>query len=262
MARRAQLVVIIGLSLAALLAGCAQTENLLPDTPQRLARGFVCYLDGAGGGGALLNWSGGVKAGLVAAGYRGAAEMYDWETGMGALVDQDAGLAYKRRQAALVVARVEELVRPYPDTPVSLIGLSAGTAVAVFALEALPADRSVDDVVLLGASIGANYDLTNALRHVRHKLYIITSDKDVVLSFLVPMTGTADRQADETAAGLAGFTLPLGTGEETERLYRQKVVTIHWTTAFERDHDFGRHLDNVNKEFVRDHVAPLLLGRS
>jgi pimeloyl-ACP methyl ester carboxylesterase len=244
------------------LTGCAQTENLLPVTPQRLAQGYVCYLDGAGGGGALRNWSGGIKDGLVAAGYRGAAEMYDWETGLGALVDQDADVAYKRRQADLVTARLDKIVQPYPAAPVSLIGLSAGTAVAVFTLEALPADRSVDNVVLLGASIAANYDLTNALRHVRHKLYIITSEKDVVLSFLVPMTGTADRQADVTAAGLAGFTLPPDTGEETQRLYRQKIVTIRWTTAFERDHNFGRHLDNVNKEFVRDHVAPLLLGQT
>jgi pimeloyl-ACP methyl ester carboxylesterase len=261
MTRLARLVVLLGLSLPALLAGCAQTQNLLPVTPQRLARGYVCYLDGAGGGGALRNWSGGVKDGLVAAGYRGAAEMYDWETGLGALVDQDAGLAYKRAQAALVAARLENIVQPYPAVPVSLIGLSAGTAVTVFTLEALPDDRSVDNVVLLGASIAANYDLTKALRHVRHQFYVVTSEKDVVLSFLVPMTGTADRQADEAAAGLKGFTLPPDAGEETQRLYRQKIVTIHWTKAFERDHDFGRHLDNVNKEFIRDHVAPLLLGR-
>lgn len=261
MVRLCRVALLLGLSLPALLAGCAQTENLLPDSPQRLSRGFVCYLDGAGGGGAILNWSGGVKDGLVAAGYRGAAEMYDWETGLGALVDQDSGLAYKHAQAALVAARIEKIVQPYPAAPVSLIGLSAGTAVAVFTLEALPVDRSVDNVVLLGASIAANYDLTKALRHVRHKLYIITSEKDVVLSFLVPMTGTADRQVDE-AAGLAGFTLPPDAAEETQRLYRQKVVTIHWTKSFERDHDFGRHLDNVNKEFIRDHVAPLLLGRS
>ncbi len=262
MARLLRIAVLAGLSLAAFVAGCAQTRNMLPITPQRLAHGYVCYLDGAGGGGAMLNWSGGVKDGLVAAGYRGAAEMYNWETGLGDLADQVADVAYKQRQAALVATRLENIVQPYPAAPVSLIGLSAGAAVAVFTLEALPADRSVDNVVLLGASIGANYDLTKALRHVRHKLYVITSEQDVVLSFLVPMTGTADRQADEAAAGLKGFIIPPDADEETAQLYRQKVVTIRWTKSFERDHNFGRHLDNVNLEFVRDHVAPLLLGRN
>lgn len=239
------------------LAGCGRTMTMLPDTPERLARGHLYYLDGAGGGG-LTNWSGGVKEGLLAAGYDGGAEMFGWETGLGVVADQDAGADYKRARAAEVARRIEEYKKLYPSAPVSLIGLSAGTAVAVFALEALPADAPVDTVVLLGASIGADYDLAQALRRVRNKLYIVTCGRDVVLGFLVPLVGTADRQSVEAAAGLNGFTLPAGATEETRRLYREKVVTIAWTRQLDPTRDCGTHLDNVSMEFIRDHVAPLL----
>lgn len=251
--------ILLGISSLLSVAGCGQMQMLLPDDPQRLSYGCLYYLDGAGGGSPLTNWSGGVRDGLAAARYAGAAEMFTWQTGLGAVADQDAGVAYKRAKAAELAARIRDYRKQYPDAPVSLIGLSAGTAVAAFTLEALPADCPVDTVVLLGASIGADYDLTRALRRVRNKLYIITCGKDVVLGFFVPMMGTADRQFGKEAAGLNGFALPAAAPEETRRLYAQKVVTIPWNKALDPTHDCGSHLDNVSKEFIRDHVAPLIM---
>ena len=142
-----------------------------------------------------------------------------------------------------------------------MLGFSAGTAVAIFALEDLPETVQVNEVVLLGTSISENYDLTKALRRVRGHVYIYTSTHDRMLGFLMPFSGTADRKFDDPGAGITGFTLPKGASAETRQLYKEKIVTIPWTAKLEKDSDFGRHFDNVKMEFIRDHVAPLFIGK-
>ena len=247
------------LSLLALLfaAGCEKPS--LPNHDDRLPCGILYYLDGAGGGTALVNWCGGVRDGMLEAGFPGACEMFTWQTGLGAVADQDVDVQYKRQKAGELAARIVEYRKQQPDAPVYLIGLSAGTVVAVFTAEAVPDDCPLDTVVLLGASIGANYDLTKALRHVRGKLYIFTSPNDGVLGLLMVATGTADRQPG-SAAGITGFVMPAGASEETQKLYAEKLVTVSWTRDFERVGNYGHHLDNVNKEFIRNYVAPLVMG--
>jgi len=245
---------VFALSLA---AGCEKPS--LPNHDERLPCGILYYLDGAGGGTALVNWCGGVRDGLLEAGYAGACEMFTWQTGLGAVADQDVDVRYKRQKADELAARISAYRKEQPDAPVSLIGLSAGTAVAVFTAEAVPDDCPLDTVVLLGASISANYDLTNALRHVRGKLYIFTSPNDGVLGLLMAATGTSDRQLG-SAAGITGFVMPANATEETRRLYAERLVTIAWSKDFERVGNYGHHLDNVNKEFIREQVAPLVMG--
>jgi len=252
---------IVGLTMLACLpaAGCVLTAD--PEPARCIPAGYVYYLDGAGGGSAIQNWSGGVRKGLLAAGYNVFGEMFGWETGLGPLVDQQAGVDYKRSKAKELARRIQEHRKQCPIDPVHLIALSAGTAVAAYTLEALPEDCPVDTVVLLGASLSADHDLTQALRHVRNRLFIFTSHQDAVLGFLVPLTGTADREfGGPGPAGLKGFILPANASEETRRLYAQKVVTIAWTPEFEAAGNYGRHLDNVNEEFIRDYVAPLIMG--
>jgi hypothetical protein len=258
---RRQLTAALFASLLALLttAGCGQ--RMLPADSEHLSHGIVYYLDGAGGGGFMWNWDSGVRDGLLAAGYAGSGAMFDWETGLGPLADQASSLSYKRGRAGELALRIHRFKERYPDAPVSLISLSAGAAVAVLTLEALPADCPVDTVVLLGASIAADYDLTAALRHVRGRLYIFTSTRDEVLSDIVPLTGTADRDTDGApAAGLSGFIMPAAATAETSGLYADRVVTIAWTTDFERDGNYGHHLDNVRAAFIRNRVAPLVIG--
>lgn len=182
--------------------------------------GQVYYLDGAGGGGMTGGWGPGVRKGLEAAGYQGGFDNFPWQTKMGVVTDQVASAKFKRARAVDLSKRIREIVHQSPDRPVNLIGLSAGTAVAVFALEALPENCLVDDVVLLGSSLSSQHDLTSALKHVDNRMYVFTSNKDTVLRFLVPISGTADRQRKAgPAAGVGGFRLPPGASPETRRLY-------------------------------------------
>ncbi|MEO5913505.1 MAG: hypothetical protein ABIS50_04685 [Luteolibacter sp.] len=250
--------------LAVGVVGCAAPVGIpeqLPDRAQRMDHGYLYYFDGAGGGTAKKNWAEGVRDGLLAGGYPGAGEMFTWETGDGLMADQDASVKFKRAKAKEAASRIVSHVNEYPNPPLDILGFSAGTAVAIFALEDLPESVQVNDIVLLGTSISRNYDLTKALKRVRGHVYVYTSTRDRMLDFLMPFSGTADRKFDDPGAGITGFVLPHGTTAATRKLYAEKIITIPWTAAMEKDGDYGRHFNNVKMEFIRDQVAPLFLGK-
>lgn len=256
----------LGLLLVATTIGCASKPvadlKYRPDHQERLTRGCIFYFDGAGGGTKKSNYAEGVVEGMLEAGYRGAGELVSWETGKGLVKDQNASVAYKRSQANAGVAKIQSYRNDHPGAPVGLLGFSAGTAEAIFALEVLPETAPVDHVVLLGTSISRDYDMTGALKRVKNKLYIFTSTHDHMLGTLMPLSGTADRKFHDPGAGIKGFVLPAGASAATRRLYAEKIVTIPYSKEFRKDKDKGHHFDNVKKEFIRDHVAPLLMGQS
>ena len=126
------------------------------------------------------------------------------------MADQNASVAYKRAKADAGAAKHPGYQKKHPGAPVGLLGFSAGTAEAIFALEVLPETAQVDHVVLLGTSISRDYDMTEALKRVKNKLYIFTSTHDRMLGTLMPLSGTADRKFDDPGAGIKGFVLPAG----------------------------------------------------
>ena len=242
-------------------AGPTGLPQQLPDRAERIQHGYLYYFDGAGGGTAKKNWAEGVKDGLQAGGFPGAGEMFTWETGKGLMADQDASVKFKRGKAKEAAAKIVSYKKEYPESPIDILGFSAGTAVAIFALEYLPESVQVNDMVLLGTSISQDYDLTKALKRVKGHVYIYTSTRDRMLGFLMPFSGTADRKYDDPGAGITGFVLPDGASSATRKLYAEKIVTIPWTAQMEKDGDHGRHFDNVKMEFIRDQVTPLFLGK-
>jgi pimeloyl-ACP methyl ester carboxylesterase len=254
-AARAQIPALAGLALLCVTAGCSQT---MPDREIRMTRSYIYYLDGAGGGRPLSNWSGGVRQGLLDAGYNGAGEMFAWNTGLGVVADQDSSVEYKKQKASELAQQIQKYTQEHPRAPVTLMGLSAGTAVTVFTLEALPVNCPVNNVILLGASVSATYDLTQALQRVSNRMYVFTSQKDAVLAFLVPTAGTADRQQGVPSAGLQGFMMPVGASAQTRAQYA-KVSYIGWRPEFEQAGNFGGHTDTVKAPFVQEYIAPLIM---
>jgi hypothetical protein len=96
---------------------------------------------------------------------------------------------------------------------------------------------------------------------VKGKLYIITSTHDHMVGTMMKFSGTADRKYHDPGAGIKGFVLPAGATNETKKLYSEKIVTIPYSKDFRKDGNKGHHFDNVKEEFIRDHVAPLLMGQ-
>jgi hypothetical protein len=218
--------------------------------------GRVFYVDGAGGGGVLVNWSPGVHDGLRQAGFDGTFHEFIWQTGLGIGLDHASSVAYKRSKARELAAEITAYRQTDPDGPIDIIALSAGTAVATYALEALPLACAVDDVVFLSSSLSAHYDLTAALRRVRGSLCVFASPNDAMLGLLVPLAGTADRRfCGNAVAGLMGFELPAGGNTESVRLYK-KVETVFWKPDFASWGYRGGHTDVTSVGFVCKYVAP------
>jgi len=254
--RRAGLM-ILALTSSVWLAGCGGPHT---HDHARDRYAMVYYIDGAGAGG-LLGWGDEVRAGLKQAGYRGGFEDFAWQTQLGFSADQLATVDYKRDKGRELAARIRAYRDTHPGRPVHLIGLSAGTAIAAFALEALPPGQQVDTVVMLGSSLASDYDLTRALAHVGDRMYVFASEKDAVLNVVAPVLGSADRQYDGARfAGLRGFEPPARRTAATRRAYA-KVTTMSWRPSFARSGNDGGHTDWVKPRFIRDHVAPLLIGR-
>ena len=257
---------LIGAAFLLLATSCSTTKPTglptpLPNRDGRMEDGYIVYFDGAGGGTAQKNWAEGVKEGILQAGYTGAGEMFSWETGDGLKADQVASVKYKRSKGLGAARHIEKYVADYPGKPLQILGFSAGTAVGIFAVEALAPDTKIDNVVLLGASISHDYDLTETLKHLNGKLYIFTTTHDKMVGVLMKFTGTSDRKKHDEGADIHGFVLPPNASEETRKLYAEKIVTIPWNKKMKESGDRGHHFDNIKMEFIRDYVGPLLVGK-
>lgn len=247
---------IIGVTAALLGGGCSGATDARRQELEQ--NGIVYYLDGAGGGSVLTNWGVGVQQGLRMAKYEGDFRTYAWQTGLGVAVDHQSSNDYKRGKARDVARQLREYADAHPNAPINMVALSAGTAICAYALEELPPRYQVDTVVFLGSSLDEHYDLTAALRHVRGKMHVYVSAKDAVLTFLLPLGGTANRtNCGACAAGLLGFHLRPGDPPETRREY-SKVENIEWRPEFAAKGNLGGHTDAVNPPFVRDYIVPLL----
>ncbi len=259
--RRSVRAVFVGLSLAAIpvAGGCRTTWA---GHEARLKEGCIFYCDGAGGGSVLRNWSGGIRKGMKQAGYPGTGKMFRWQTGLGAAADQATRVEYKRRKADELARKIQQYARAHPGAPITLMGLSAGTAICVYALEALPASCHVRDVFLFAGSLSSTYDLTAALQRVDRHMFVFSSDNDAVLRFLVPLSGTADREpAFAGTIGMDGVRWPASAGAEIRQQYA-KIIDVPWEEEFTQYGYHGGHTDVVNARFVQAVVAPLVMGRA
>lgn len=231
------------------------TRGTRPQYGDRSA-GRVYFLDGAGGGSVLSNWGGGVVDGLREGGFRGDFVPFHWQTGYGAVADQNSSVAYKRTQGAKFAANMRRFARENPDAPIYIIALSAGTAVTAYALESLPTEFQVDQVIFLGSSLSDDYNLTRVLRRIRGELFVLISKFDPVLWVGVTVTGTADR-TDALPAGVEGFQLPARANPETRTLYR-RLHQEEWKPEYALKGHLGGHTGGVQSAFVRDYLVPRL----
>ncbi len=235
--------------------GCARIAHWVADTGDP-RQGITFYVGGAGPMGHVGSYD--VPQGLQEAGYQGRIELFTWQ-GVSHARDQ-LDLEKNRLTAVRFRQKIQSYIRLYPDQPINIIALSAGTGIATFALEVLPERVQVDNVVFLGCSMSAGYDLTRALKRIRGRLHVVHSPHDAILRSVVALAGTVDRSSStDGIAGLVGFSSPKQPGADTKAQYA-KLQNIPYRTEFsDSDYD-GGHLDSTARAFIRDHVAQMVMG--
>lgn len=209
--------------------------------------GITYYAPGAGN---VDFTDGGIRSGLQNAGYKGEVATFLWTISFNPAIDQTFRLNAKLR-AAQLARIIESYADDYPGRPINIIGLSAGTGVGIWALEALRPGVMVENVVLLGSSLWYRYDVGKALEHVRGKIYVYYSSSDQVLALPMKVAGSIDGVFGEDGAGSVGLQSPRG---------RERIVNIAWRPEFQRYGYYGGHTDGASPEFVKAFVAKHVIG--
>jgi len=223
-------IVILGLMLPALW-GCQ------PNVRSPL----VVFLDGAGHFGAGYA----VRTGLERAGYIGAFETFSWTSMLGPGADHLV-VARSKGKAHQLAERLEDARSESPTGKIYVMGLSAGTALVLAALDDLPKNVSVDGVVLFSSSVSSERNLGPALRHIQGRLYATCSPHDGILSGLAI---NADGGPGEPA-GVKGFKAPAKATRDDLGQYT-KVVNIPWQPSFVGFGWHGGHVEATTSGFVQ-----------
>ena len=237
------------LFLALLLApGFASAQTTQPSTRPTA---WLLHLPGISG---ETRVDRGMIAGLRDGGYDGAVETYDWTgvPGIPALLAR----ARNEAQAVKVANKIADQARANPAARIVLTGHSGGTGLLVWALEQLPEDVKVDDVLLIAPALSPTYDLTKALTRVRGRAYAFSSPNDmIVLGTGTTLFGTIDG-VKGNAAGLAGFERP---ATADERAY-EKLVPKPYDRAWRRQGNIGSHVGPMSRTFAGEVLTPLVTG--
>jgi len=132
---------------------------------------------------------------------------------------------------------------------------SAGCGIALFALQCLPPDVTVDDVILVSPAVSPDFDLSPALAHVRGKMYYFDSPMDVLTLWLgTGIFGTID-QKKSAGAGLVGFHPPASTRSESY----DKLVEVKYDISWSRWGYLGTHLSGMSSAWALNVIAPILV---
>lgn len=215
---------------------------------------YLLHLPGIGG---EMRIDGRFVQGVRDGGFTGAITIYDWtrgQPGMPALLAYDAN----HEEAKTVAKKIADRLKIEPDARVTVTAHSGGAGIAVWAMEALPADCEIENLVLIAPALSPFYDLSAAMKHVRGKVYVYSSLADsVVLGTGTRMFGTIDGLKTD-AAGRVGFTQPRSAdaGEYA------KLDQMPYDPAWEKHGNYGDHIGAMAPRFARDVIVPLVFAET
>ena len=220
--------------------GC--TSRFTPEAQN----GMVIYCPGAG------NWDlgdSGIRDGLRRAGFKGQVASVVWSVLANPAIDQTLRLN-ARLAGGRVAKAIEQYIDKYPGKPISVVGLSAGTGIAMWAMQDLKPGYKVDNVVLLSSSLHHTFDARPALEHVRGKVYVYYSNLDAVLAGPMKIFGTIDGVYGGTGVGEVGLKSPGG---------QERIVNIGYKSTYRKYGYFGGHTDSTAMAFVENVLSKHLV---
>lgn len=227
---------ILCLAATLLATGCGTTFG------PKARHGITFYCPGAGN---VDRGDAGIREGLERRGYRGQVARLGWSVSFNPVIDQRV-TAFAQIGAARLAGYIQDYLDKYPGREVNVVGLSAGTGVAMWAIESLKPGYRVNNVVLIASSLSSDYDISKALPHISGRIYNYYSPNDAVLSGPMKVFGTIDGKFLVDGAGSVGLNPPRGG---------DAVMNIRWRPEFERYGYYGGHLDGTSPAFVQHHIA-------
>jgi pimeloyl-ACP methyl ester carboxylesterase len=243
--------VLVALVVLMLLSGCGERQVLM--CRQGLDEGLIIVLPGIDGR-APHNEAACRTLGVESTGM--AVELYDWTAPLGPLFNQRA-IGRNRQMARRLARRIAAYHESHPGRCVCLVGHSGGTAIAVWAAEALPHGEQVEAIVLLASSLSPGYDLRKATARARKGVASFHSRRDsALLGAATTLFGTMDGEHTE-AAGKVGFRAAGGRGRGAEG----KLVQIAWAPRMADCGNDGGHFSCLAGGFLSAYVSPLLGAR-
>lgn len=238
------------LMLPALLftVGCEDQLNARYTTPQAQARGMIYILPGIQG--VDVHYKN-IRKGLLGAGLRCAVKIHPWGCripGINLAVNETD--VHGDRQWGVRIAReILAYQRDYPERPVYLIGQSGGAGVSLFTAEALGklGGAPVEGIVLLDASVSADYDLGPALAMTRKGIVNFYNEKDIaLLQFGTALMGNVDG-GHGASAGRVGFR------GHPAKLYEVDILP-------DMIDDFADpHFADCSQAFTAQYIAPWII---
>jgi pimeloyl-ACP methyl ester carboxylesterase len=209
----------------------------------------VIFLDGAG----WYSSGGSIEGGLRDAGFKGQVQVFSWSTFLGPATDHFLA-ANSKIVAGRLANKIARWREANPSDSINLMGLSAGNAVILSALEELKGTDEVDNVVLLSPTVSGERSLTKIMSHVRRNLYATCSPHDGIVNSL---TMNADGRSGPPA-GRIGFKLPVHPTEGTRAAY-SRIINLHWQPSYVGFDWTGSHTSVTSRRFIASVIAPRIL---
>jgi pimeloyl-ACP methyl ester carboxylesterase len=242
---------VFALSLFAPGCAAAQAQLIANPVPDITTPAVVFVADGAGNFQAASRT---LRAVAESDGYPLRIVTFKWSHGYGRVLADQVCYAHARAEGKRLADEVQAYHAQHPDTPIYLVGHSAGSTVVLTALENLPAGV-VDRGIMLSPAVSRHYDLRPALAAVQSGLYVHYSAHDYwYLGFFTSLLGTSDRHWD-TSSGRQGFQVP--TEGEDFQLFT-KLYQRGWQPGDVQLGNLGGHYGTYQPEFLRTHIVPLL----
>jgi hypothetical protein len=218
-------------------------------------RGLVIIADGVGGldlCGIALRYALGVEK------MPHSVEFVPWGHGLGRWLADLTDVANRDSHARLVAENVRRYKIERPQDPIYLVAKSGGSGVVVKALEQI-GEHQVERAVMLAPALSPSYDLSDALRAVRHEMVVFWSPLDVViLGAGTRVFGTVDRKKT-ASAGLVGFRVPApGSSNDIKGQQYDKLRQVRWRPRMAATGYLGGHFGPDSPLFLRRYVVPLL----
>jgi pimeloyl-ACP methyl ester carboxylesterase len=240
---------------SALAGGCGSGNGKYM-TEERQSRGLVIILPGIEG---TSSFNRHIREGLEDAGVDCATPICSWGWPVpvvGMAFNQSDPICHRleAKRIAKMIARYED---GHPGLPVYVIGHSGGAAIGVMAAQELAkmeGDHKIQGLVLLSASISADYDLSTALGQCRSGIVnFYNRDDKAMLMIGTAIAGNVDGGHGDSA-GRTGFDAPPGDNAPAYlRLYQ-----IELTEDMAQGNTggiAGNHTADTGATFVETYVA-------